>query len=74
MDKLITCNVALQPGTNSLTNKLEYNCKEFHNPNYLVVSKAVQLNTKAHHDPSIFKQIENSLRKYHTRGKKIKIP
>ena len=54
MDKIVTCNVVLPPCTESLTNKLEYNCKEFRNPNYLIVSKIIDSKTTANEDPSIF--------------------
>ena len=55
-------------------NKLEYNCKEFDNPNYLVVSKITDTITNSDMDPSIIKELENSLRDYHNCGLRIKVP
>ena len=43
MDKIITCNVTVPSCTDSLTKYSEFNCKDFHNSNYLVVSEGINL-------------------------------
>ena len=43
MNKLITCNVTPPSSTDGFTKLSEFNSKDFHNSNYLVVSEAINL-------------------------------